>query len=154
MSKDKCKRWEARIWFLHPHKSMVEVAPSYSRMEGCLQLHVKTHKNLTMGPSFFKPFFDLAGTFFRSAEIRTKETNAGAGCKFSWVWAIGLSRKEKRTRDKCCCRLLQGARENLTRSNLVGDMKQTDKFVKGQLFNLQRTWQQSVSHIWILQVVA
>jgi hypothetical protein len=33
-------------------------------------------------------------------------------------------------------------------------MKQTDKFVKGQLFNLQRTWQQSVSHIWILQVVA
>lgn len=48
-------------------------------------VHVKTHKNLMMGPSFFKPFFALAGTFFLglSAEIRTKKINAGAGCKFS-----------------------------------------------------------------------
>ncbi len=105
-------------------------------------VHVKTHKNLTMGPSFLKPFFALAGTFFRWAFRRKfapkKQTLVqGASSLESELLAFFRRRNVRATSAVVVsCR---GARENLTRSNVVGDMKQTDKFVKGQLFNLQRT---------------
>jgi hypothetical protein len=77
-------------------------------MEECLRLNVKTHKNLTMGPCFLKPFFALAGTFFRGpfGEKSHPKKNAGASSRESEL--LAFFQKQKRTGDKCCCRLLQG----------------------------------------------
>jgi hypothetical protein len=110
-------------------------------MEECLRLNVKTHKNLTMGPSFLKPFFALAGTFFRGPFGGKSHQKRKRWCRVQVLLSLSywpFSEGETYGRQGLLSSLA-GARETLTRSNLVGDMKQTDKFVKGQLFNLQRT---------------
>ncbi len=104
---------------------------------------------------FLNPFSLWQALFYvgLSAEIRTKKTIAFRVQVLLSLSYLPFSEGETYGR-QVPLSSLAGARENLKRSNLVGDMKKPDKFVKGQLFNLQRTWQQSVSHIWILQVVA
>jgi hypothetical protein len=73
-----------------------------------------------------------------SAEIRTKKTIAFRVQVLLSLSYLPFSEGETYGR-QVPLSSLAGARENLKRSNLVGDMKKPDKFVKGQLFNLQRT---------------